>query len=66
MRKSQFRWEFVNQVLMDVFYVSFVLTFDILYGPRWRRGATVPVAGWDHASMHLYDWASVSWPMPWR
>ena len=53
-RKSQFRWEFVNQVLMDVcFYVSFVLTFDILYG-LGSDGARLSLAGWDHASMRVY------------
>ena len=53
-RKSQFRWEFVNQVLMDVcFYVSFVLTFDILYG-LGGDGARLSLAGWDHASMRVY------------
>ncbi|MEC8493975.1 MAG: hypothetical protein VXZ39_03580, partial [Planctomycetota bacterium] len=54
MRKSQFRWEFLNQVLMDVcFYVSFVLTFDILYG-LGADGARLTLAGWDHASMRVY------------
>lgn len=53
-RKSQFRWEFVNQVLMDVcFYVSFVLTFDILYGLGGGEGG-LDLAGWDHASMRVY------------
>lgn len=53
-RKSQFRWEFLNQVLMDVcFYVSFVLTFDILYG-LGADGARLTLAGWDHASMRVY------------
>ncbi|MEM6672625.1 MAG: ABC-2 family transporter protein [Planctomycetota bacterium] len=51
-RKSQFRWEFVNQVVMDVlFYVSFVLTFDILYG---LGDGGLTLAGWTYEEMRVY------------
>ena len=60
-RKSQFRWEFLNQVIMDLlFYVSFILTFDILYGLEGtgEAGAAVSGAltlgGWTHAEMRVY------------
>jgi len=50
-RKSQFRWEFVNQVVMDLlYYLSFVLTFEILYG--FREGLTL--AGWTRADILVF------------
>ncbi len=55
-RKSQFRWEFVNQVVMDVmFYVSFILTFKMLYGlgADGESGA-LSLAGWSYAHMKVY------------
>ena len=55
-RKSQFRLEFVNQVLMDVlFYVSFILTFRMLYdlGEGAETG-TLHLAGWSYAEMKVY------------
>lgn len=52
-RKSQFRLEFVNQVLMDlVFYASFVLTFEFLYG--LEGGGKLSLAGWSYAEMRVY------------
>ena len=52
-RKSQFRWEFLNQVVMDLcFYVSFVLTFDILYG--LGADGALTLGGWTHAEMRVY------------
>lgn len=50
-RKSQFRWEFLNQVTMDtLFYLSFILTFKILYG--LDEGATL--GGWSYAEMRVF------------
>ncbi len=50
-RKSQFRWEFLSQVLMDgFFYLSFILTFKILYG--LDAGATL--AGWSYAETKVF------------
>ena len=44
-RKSQFRWEFVNQVSMDVlFYVAQILTFGIIYG----MAGSGQLAGWTY------------------
>jgi ABC-2 type transport system permease protein len=52
-RKSQFRVEFVNQVLMDLcFYVSFILTFDILYGLGGE--GRLNLGGWSHEEMRVY------------
>jgi ABC-2 type transport system permease protein len=52
-RKSQFRWEFLNQVVMDLcFYVSFILTFDILYG-LGGEGA-LSLGGWSHGEVRVY------------
>lgn len=52
-RKSQFRWEFINQVVMDLcFYVSFVLTFRILYGLGPEGGLSL--AGWSYPEMKVY------------
>lgn len=54
-RKSQFRWEFLNQVLMDVlFYASFVLTFKFLYGLEGADGAGLSLAGWSYEEMRVY------------
>ena len=55
-RKSQFRWEFVNQVVMDVlFYISFVLTFKMLYGlGEGTETGTLNLAGWSYAEMKIY------------
>lgn len=54
-RKSQFRWEFFNQVLMDVlFYVSFILTFHILYGLEGGDGTALQLGGWAHDEMRVY------------
>ena len=55
-RKSQFRWEFVNQVLMDVlFYVSFVLTFKMLYGlGGGSNEGALSLGGWSYAEMKVY------------
>lgn len=55
-RKSQFRWEFVNQVVMDVlFYVSFVLTFKMLYGlGESSDSGSLSLAGWSYAEMKVY------------
>jgi len=50
-RKSQFRWEFFNQVLMDVvFYASFILTFEFIYG--LDEGLTL--AGWTRPEVRVY------------
>lgn len=50
-RKSQFRWEFFNQVLMDVlFYTSHVLLFEILFG----MGEGLSIAGWERADVRVY------------
>lgn len=50
-RKSQFRWEFFNQVVMDLlFYGSNVLLFEILFG--MDRGVTI--GGWDRDAMRVY------------
>ncbi|MEZ6013574.1 MAG: ABC-2 family transporter protein [Planctomycetota bacterium] len=50
-RKSQFRWEFVNQVVMDcLYYLSFLLTFHILYG--FRDGLTL--AGWTREDIRVF------------
>lgn len=50
-RKSQFRWEFVNQVVMDcLYYLSFLLTFDFLFG--LQDGATL--AGWTRADVRVF------------
>jgi ABC-2 type transport system permease protein len=55
-RKSQFRWEFVNQVIMDVmFYVSFVLTFKMLYGlGEGAESGALSLAGWSYGDMKVY------------
>lgn len=54
-RKSQFRLEFVNQVLMDVvFYVSFVLTFEFLFSMEGGGDGVLTLAGWTHAETRLY------------
>ena len=56
-RKSQFRWEFINQVVMDVlYYVSFVLTFEILYGLGGDdgSGAALELAGWTRDEMKVF------------
>lgn len=58
-RKSQFRWEFLNQVVMDLlFYISFILTFDILYGlgGSGEEGAVgaLTLGGWTHTEMRIY------------
>lgn len=58
-RKSQFRWEFINQVVMDLlFYVSFVLTFQILYGLEGADagdGASgLMLGGWNYAEMKVF------------
>lgn len=48
-RKSQFRLEFANQVLMDaLFYATQILFFEFLY----RH--TDSVAGWTHAEMRVF------------
>ncbi|WP_419191292.1 ABC-2 family transporter protein [Saltatorellus ferox] len=55
-RKSQFRWEFFNQVLMDsLFYVSSIATFTMLYalGDDSASGA-VSLAGWSFADMKVF------------
>lgn len=50
-RKSQFRWEFVNQVVMDgLYYLSFILTFHILYG--FREDLTL--AGWTRDDIRVF------------
>lgn len=50
-RKSQFRWEFFNQILMDVlFYASHVLLFEILFG----MGQDLSIAGWERADVRVY------------
>lgn len=50
-RKSQFRWEFFNQVVMDVlFYGSNVVLFEILFG----LDAGVTLGGWDRNAMRVY------------
>ncbi len=50
-RKSQFRWEFVNQVVMDcLYYLSFLLTFEFLYG--FREGLTL--GGWDRDDVRVF------------
>lgn len=52
-RKSQFRWEFVNQVLMDLcFYAAFILTFEILYG--LGDDGALTLGGWTHEQMRVY------------
>ncbi len=52
-RKSQFRVEFVNQVLMDLcFYAAFILTFEILYGLGGEEALTL--GGWSHEEMRVY------------
>ncbi|MDG1050233.1 MAG: ABC-2 family transporter protein [Planctomycetota bacterium] len=52
-RKSQFRVEFVNQVLMDLcFYAAFILTFEILYGLGGE--GTLTLGGWSHEEMRVY------------
>lgn len=54
-RKSQFRWEFLNQVLMDVlFYVSFVLTFKFMYGLEAPEGGSLSLAGWSYEETRVY------------
>lgn len=56
-RKSQFRWEFLNQVVMDVlYYASFILTFEILYGLEGAQGgsAALELAGWTHDEMKVF------------
>ncbi|MEM9381224.1 MAG: ABC-2 family transporter protein [Planctomycetota bacterium] len=54
-RKSQFRLEFLNQVLMDVcFYLSFVFTFEILYGLGGDGDQALSLGGWTHAEMRVY------------
>ena len=54
-RKSQFRVEFLNQVLMDVcFYLAFIFTFEILYGLGDGRGEALTLGGWTHAEMRVY------------
>lgn len=48
-RKSQFRLEFVNQVVMDViFYVSQILFFEFLYGH------TDSIAGWSYEETRVF------------
>ena len=50
-RKSQFRWEFVNQVVMDcLYYLSFLLTFHFIYG--FRDGLTL--AGWSRDDIRVF------------
>lgn len=50
-RKSQFRVEFLNQVLMDVlFYASHLLVFEILFD--FEQGLSI--AGWSHAEMRVF------------
>lgn len=50
-RKSQFRWEFFNQVLMDVvFYASFILTFEFIYG----LDEGLSLAGWSRDEVRVY------------
>jgi len=50
-RKSQFRWEFVNQVVMDcLYYLSFLLTFQILYGLR----DDLTLAGWTRDDIRVF------------
>ena len=50
-RKSQFRWEFVNQVVMDcLYYLSFLLTFEFIYG--FREGLTL--GGWDRDDIRVF------------
>ena len=50
-RKSQFRFEFLNQVLMDVmFYASHLLVFEILFG--FEEGLSI--AGWSHAETRVF------------
>ncbi len=52
-RKSQFRVEFINQVLMDLcFYAAFILTFEILYGLGGTEALTL--GGWTHEEMRVY------------
>jgi ABC-2 type transport system permease protein len=55
-RKSQFRWEFVNQVVMDLlFYVSSIATFTMLYalGGDTESGR-VSLAGWSLDEMKVF------------
>lgn len=50
-RKSQFRLEFANQVLMDIlFYASHLLTFGLLYS----LGEGRDIAGWDYWEANLF------------
>jgi ABC-2 type transport system permease protein len=50
-RKSQFRWEFVNQVVMDcLYYASFLLTFQILYGLQ----DGLSLAGWSRDDIRVF------------
>lgn len=50
-RKSQFRWEFFNQVAMDViFYASFILTFEFIYG----LDEGLSLAGWSRPEVRVY------------
>lgn len=52
-RKSQFRWEFVNQVAMDAcFYLAFILTFKILYG--LEEGGGLSLGGWSYTEVKVY------------
>ncbi|MEL6907384.1 MAG: ABC-2 family transporter protein [Planctomycetota bacterium] len=54
-RKSQFRVEFINQVLMDcVFYVSFILTFEFLFELGGSGDAALDLGGWTRPEMRLY------------
>ncbi len=55
-RKSQFRWEFVNQVAMDVmFYISFIATFTMLYGlGETVGGKELSLGGWSLREMKVF------------
>ncbi|MCP3916631.1 MAG: hypothetical protein GY711_13830 [bacterium] len=50
-RKSQFRWEFFNQVIMDLlYYASHIFVFEILYA--FEGGGGLP--GWDLAAIRVF------------
>lgn len=50
-RKSQFRWEFVNQVVMDcLYYLSYILTFHFLYGLR----DDLTLGGWTRDDIRVF------------
>ena len=50
-RKSQFRWEFFNQVVMDLlYYASHIFIFEILY--HLEDGTRIP--GWDLPAIRVF------------